>query len=190
MGPLQNGVQLARQKGRLAVVVQPQRRMAAHQSDGRLRARRRVGVDFNPDRERLRGVRRQAQLKTRKTHQGAVDDMTVSDAQFDPVRFGRKRSANGLQVSPQLVFRRLALQGEIEVFRVTRQSEEESQAGSALQRQRCHRARALHRFQNAGLQVLASDVPPLQGIAFPNQRLKVILHSISYPGSRSARLRR
>jgi len=76
-----------------------------------------------------------------------VDHAAVPDAEVDVVTLRRQFAADGAQAVPG----RLALESEVEGFRVTRQAEEETQAGSPLEGQRGHRPRALKRSEDARL---------------------------------------
>ena len=85
-------------------------------------------------------------------------------------------------MAAQVVSRGLAFQCEVEIFRIARKTEGETQARTPLERQRGHRPHPLERSENAALEVLPSDVAAPRWGAAADEPLQMILHSLSYSG--------
>ena len=81
-------------------------------------------------------MRRQADLaeSVGEAHEGTVNGAVFAHSQVGPVALRRRLGTDGMQMAAQVVARRLAFQCEVEIFGVTRQAEQETQAGSPPER--------------------------------------------------------
>ena len=65
-----------------------------------------------------------------KAYEGAVHGAVFPETQLHLVVLRRQLAADGLQPAAPAVAVTVSLQGEVEVFRITRQAKQEAQAGS------------------------------------------------------------
>ena len=174
-------MQLAGEQRRAVVVEEPQGFVPSHERRVRHGTRGRIGIDLDLDREHLPRIRRQADVVERagETHECAVNGAVLPHAQLDAVPLPRQLAADDPKMAAQVVARGFAFQREVEVLGVSRQSEQEPQAGSAMEGERRHRSGALQRTENASLQVLARDVPSAQGPVNAGELSEVFLHTAS-----------
>ena len=140
-----------------------------------------VGIDLDLDGEHLFRMRRQADLveSAGEAHESTVNGAVFAHPQVDPVALRRQLGTDGLQMAAQVVARRLAFQGEVEVFGIARQAEQEAQAGSPLKGQRRHGPGTLKRPKNPRLEVLAGDIAATQRLVTSNELSEMVLHTAS-----------